>query len=491
MANDIEANITNLDEHVAIRTEKLRRLQETGNDPFRHVVFDATHKSADIISNYEEGLDVSLAGRMMTRRIMGQATFVHVQDAYGQIQVYVRKDEIGDDIYAEFEDFDIGDIIGICGKVFKTKTGEVSIRAANIILLSKSLRGLPEKFHGIKDPEARRRHRELDLIMNREVKDVFITRSKIIRFIREYLDGQGFIEVETPVLQTLAGGTTAKPFTTHHNTLDIDLYLRISLELFLKRLVIGGIERVYEIGRNFRNEGMSSRHNPEFTMMELYQAYTDYNGMMELCENLFRGAAEAVLGNAVFKYDGNTIDFGKPFERITMHDAVKKYTGIAFDEISFNEAVAKCKEHDIFVEKRYGKGDLLNQFFEKYVEEHLIQPTFILDYPIEISPLAKLHPDNPEYTLRFELFINRMELANAFSELNDPMDQRRRFLHQESLREQGDDEAQHLDEDFLRALEVGLPPTGGIGIGVDRLIMLLTGQTSIRDILLFPTMKPV
>jgi len=482
-----------LSEQMLIRREKLRGLQDNGQDPFRHVTFDVSIKSVEIPSRFEEleGKTVSLAGRMMSRRVMGKASFFHIQDRDGQIQAYIKKDDVGDDVYEAFKDYDIGDIAGVAGTVFKTRTGEISVHVSEIALLAKSLRVLPEKFHGLRDHETRYRHREVDLIMNHDVRNTFIKRSAVIRSIRELLDGEGFIEVETPVLQVIPGGALARPFITRHNTLDMDMYVRISLELYLKRLIVGGLERVYEIGRVFRNEGMSQKHNPEFTMLELYQAYTDYHGMMDITERICRKAALDVTGSAMVRYQGHDLDFGKPFERLTMVDAVKRYADVDFDAITFEDALALAKKRGIHVEKHHGKGNILNSFFEEYAEKNLIQPTFIMNHPIEISPLAKQMPENPAYTLRFEPFAAGRELGNAFSEINDPIDQRKRFEYQESLRGAGDDEAHMIDEDFLHALEVGMPPTGGLGIGVDRLVMLLTDTASIRDVLLFPTMKPL
>ena len=481
-----------INELLKIRRAKLAELVNSGKDPFKIMKYDVTNHSSDILNNYEdfEGKIVSVAGRMMTKRIMGKASFCNLRDLDGDIQIYVKRDELGDEAYAEFKKFDIGDIIGVKGEVFKTHTGEISIKAESITLLSKSLQILPEKFHGLKDTDTRYRQRYVDLIVNPEVRDTFIKRSKIIREIRRFLDDQGFLEVETPVLVPNAGGAAARPFNTHHNALDEDLHLRISLELYLKRLIVGGLERVYEIGRVFRNEGLSVRHNPEFTLLELYQAYTDYYGMMDLVENLFRTVANNVLGTTTIAYDGVEIDLSKPFERLTMVDAIKKYANIDFDTIPDDEAAkALAREHNIEFEDRHKKGDIINLFFEEYVEEHLIQPTFIMDHPVEISPLASRKPDKPEFTERFELFITKREMANAFSELNDPIDQRARFEAQEALRAAGDEEANELDEDFLCALEYGMPPTGGIGIGIDRFVMLLTNSLAIRDVLLFPTMK--
>lgn len=481
-----------LNELLKIRRAKLSELQESGKDPFQVMKYDVTHHSADISADFLnlEGKEVSIAGRIMSKRIMGKASFINIQDIKGNIQVYVRKDAIGEEEYAEFKKYDLGDIVGIAGEVFKTHTEEVSIKATKVSLLTKSLQILPEKFHGLKDTDVRYRQRYIDLIANPEVKDTFIKRSLIIREIRNYLDNMNFIEVETPVLVPNAGGAAARPFNTHHNALDQDLHLRISLELYLKRLIVGGLERVYEIGRVFRNEGLSVRHNPEFTLLELYQAYTDYYGMMDLVEELFRAVSKKVLGTTVINYDGLEIDFAKPFERITMLDAIKKYTGVDFKTVTSDEEAKKiADEHHIKYEARHMKGDIINFFFEEFVEEKLDQPTFIMDHPVEISPLAKRKPEDPNYTERFELFITKREMANAFSELNDPIDQRGRFEAQEALRAAGDDEANSLDEDFLTALEYGMPPTGGIGIGIDRFVMLLTDSSAIRDVLLFPTMK--
>ena len=479
---------------IKVRHEKLSDLQEDGRNPFEIVKYDVTHRSQEIKDNFEalEGQTVSVAGRIMSKRVMGKASFCNIQDVKGTIQSYVARDSVGEEEYKVFKKMDIGDIVGISGEVFKTKTEEISIHAAKITLLSKSLQVLPEKFHGLTNTDLRYRQRHVDLIMNQEVKDTFIKRSQIISCIRQYLDGNGFIEVETPVLVPNAGGAAAKPFDTHYNALDENVHLRISLELYLKRLIVGGLERVYEIGRVFRNEGLSVRHNPEFTLLELYQAYTDYYGMMELAENLFRHVAQEVMGTAVLSYQGETIDLSKPFERMTMVEAVKRYTDIDFDTIrSEEEAKALADRLGIEYEKRHKKGDILNLLFEKYVEEKLVQPTFIMDHPVEISPLAKRKPDNPEYTERFELFITQREMANAFSELNDPIDQRNRFDAQEELKAQGDEEANSVDEDFLDALSHGMPPTGGIGMGIDRLVMLMTDSPAIRDVLLFPTMKPL
>ena len=483
----------NINELVRIRREKLAELQASGNDPFEITKYDQTHHSTDIKDNHEEllGKTVSVAGRMMSKRVMGKAAFCNIQDLKGNIQSYVARDSIGEEEYKSFKKLDIGDIVGIEGEVFITKTGEISIHAAKVTLLSKSLQILPEKYHGLTNTDMRYRQRYVDLIMNSEVKQTFINRSKIISAIRKYLDGQGFMEVETPMLVSNAGGAAARPFNTHFNALDLDIKLRISLELYLKRLIVGGMEKVYEIGRVFRNEGLDTRHNPEFTLMELYQAYTDYNGMMDLTENMFRYVAQEVLGTTTITYNGVEMDLGKPFERITMVDAVKKYSGVDFNEITtLEQARAVAKEKHVEYEERHLKGDILNLFFEEFVEEHLIQPTFVMDHPIEISPLTKKKPGNPEYVERFEMFMNGWEMCNAYSELNDPIDQRERFKAQEALLAQGDEEANTTDEDFLYALELGMPPTGGIGYGIDRLVMLLTDSPAIRDVLFFPTMKP-
>lgn len=480
-------------ELIQIRRDKLAALQESGCSPFRLTKYDVTAHNADIRAHFDEleGRAVSVAGRMMSRRIMGKASFLDLRDGSDRMQVYVRRDDVGEDTYAAFKKWDIGDIMGVEGTVFRTKMGEISIHATRIVLLSKSLRPLPEKFHGLKDTDTRYRQRYLDLIVNPEVKEAFVRRSAIITEIRRYLDERAFLEVETPVLHGVAGGAAARPFITHHNTLDMDMYLRIALELHLKRLIVGGFERVYEIGRVFRNEGMDTRHNPEFTLLELYQAYTDYNGMMDLTEDLIRTVAQKVLGTAKVVYDGTEIDLEKPFERLSMTEAVRRYSGVDFDTVlTLEEARELAKAHHIEYEERHQKGDILNLFFEAYVEEHLIQPTFIMGHPVEISPLAKRMPENPGYTERFELFIVGREHANAFSELNDPLDQRERFEAQAALKAAGDEEASDVDEDFLTALEYGMPPTGGLGIGIDRLVMLLTGCASIRDVLLFPTMKP-
>ena len=484
----------NLNELLKIRREKLAELQANGEDPFEITKYDQTHHSLEIKENFEtlEGAQVSIAGRMMSKRIMGKASFCNVQDLQGGIQCYVARDSLGEDEYKKFKKMDIGDIIGVVGKVFKTKTGETSVHAEKITLLTKSLQILPEKYHGLTNTDTRYRQRYTDLIMNPEVKNTFIIRSKIINSIRRYLDGLNFMEVETPMLVTNAGGAAARPFETHFNALDEDFKLRISLELYLKRLIVGGLERVYEIGRVFCNEGLDTRHNPEFTLMELYQAYTDYNGMMDLTENMFRHVAKEVLGTTTITYNGIEMDLGKPFERITMTDAVKKYAGVDFSEIhSDEEAKALAKEHHVEFEDRHKKGDILALFFEEYAEKHLIQPTFVTDHPIEISPLTKKKPGNPELVERFEMFMNGWEMCNAYSELNDPIDQRERFKAQEELLAQGDEEANRTDEDFMNALEIGMPPTGGIGYGIDRLCMLFTDSAAIRDVLLFPTMKPI
>ena len=481
-----------LNQILKVRREKLSELQASGRDPFKIVKYEVSHHSQDIKDHFEELEDqtVTVAGRMMSKRVMGKASFCHVQDLKGTIQSYVARDSLGEEAYKDFKKLDVGDIIGVKGQVFRTKTGEISIHASEITLLSKSLQVLPEKFHGLTNTDLRYRQRYVDLIMNPEVKDTFIKRSKIISAIRRYLDGQGFMEVETPMLVSNAGGAAARPFETHFNALDEDLKLRISLELYLKRLIVGGLERVYEIGRVFRNEGLDTRHNPEFTLMELYQAYTDYNGMMDLTENLYRFVAQEVLGTTKIVYNGVEMDLGKPFERITMVDAVKKYAGVDWNEVeTLEQARELAKAHNIEFEERHKKGDILNLFFETYVEEHLIQPTFLMDHPIEISPLTKKKPENPEYVERFEFFMNGWEMANAYSELNDPIDQRERFKAQEEQLAQGDEEANTTDEDFLNALEVGMPPTGGIGFGIDRMVMLLTDSAAIRDVLAFPTMK--
>ena len=479
-------------ELVKVRRNKLEELQSAGKNPFEIMKYDTTHHSMEIKDHFEEleGKEVSVAGRMMFKRVMGKASFCNIQDLEGRIQAYVARDEIGVEEYKDFKKMDIGDIIGIKGTVFATKTGEKSIHAKEVVLLSKSLKPLPEKFHGLKDTDARYRQRYVDLIMNEESKDTFIKRSKIISKIRSFLDGQGFMEVETPMLVPNAGGAAARPFETHSNALDEDVKLRISLELYLKRLIVGGLEKVYEIGRVFRNEGVDTRHNPEFTLMELYQAYTDYNGMMELTENLYRYLAQEVVGSTTITYNGIEMDLGKPFEKITMVEAVKKYAGVDFDEIhTVEEARKAADEHHVEYEERHKKGDILNLFFEEFVEDNLVQPTFVLDHPVEISPLTKKKPENPDYVERFEFFMNGWEMANAYSELNDPIDQRERFKAQEELLAQGDEEANSTDEDFLNALEIGMPPTGGIGFGIDRMVMLLTDSSAIRDVLLFPTMK--
>ena len=482
----------NINELLKIRRDKLAELQASGNDPFQIMKYDVTHHSKEIKDNFDEleGKAVSIAGRMMSKRVMGKASFCNIQDLQGNIQAYVARDNVGEDEYKLFKKMDIGDIVGIKGDVFRTMKGEISIHVTEITLLSKSLQILPEKYHGLTNTDTRYRQRYIDLIMNEEVKDTFIKRSKIISAVRRYLDGQGFMEVETPMLVSNAGGASARPFETHFNALDEDLKLRISLELYLKRLIVGGLERVYEIGRVFRNEGLDTRHNPEFTLMEIYQAYTDYNGMMDLTENLYRYAAQEVLGTTKITYNGIEMDLGKPFERITMVDAVKKYSGVDFNEIhTLEEARKIADEKGVEYEERHKKGDILNLFFETFVEEHLIQPTFLMDHPVEISPLTKRKPSDPDYVERFEFFMNGWEMANAYSELNDPIDQRERFKAQEELLAQGDEEANHTDEDFLNALEIGMPPTGGIGFGIDRMCMLLTNSAAIRDVLLFPTMK--
>lgn len=488
------ADNQNANSEVVVRRQKLEELRAEGHDPFAITKYDRTHHSSDVKDNFDslEGKEVSVAGRLMSKRIMGKASFCHVQDLMGTIQVYVARDNVGEDEYRGFKKLDIGDIVGVKGTVFKTKTGEISIHATDVMLLSKSLQTLPEKFHGLTNTDMRYRQRYVDLIMNPESKDTLIKRSKIISAVRRYLDSEGFLEVETPMLVSNAGGASARPFETHFNALDEDLKLRISLELYLKRLIVGGLEKVYEIGRVFRNEGIDTRHNPEFTLMELYQAYTDYHGMMDLTEKLYRHVAKEVLGTTVITYNGIEMDLGKPFERITMLDAVKKYSGVDFNEIhSDDEAKAVAKEKGIAFEARHKKGDILNLFFEEYAEEHMIQPTFVMDHPVEISPLTKKKPEDPAYVERFEFFMNGWEMANAYSELNDPIDQRERFRAQEELLAQGDEEANHTDEDFLNALEIGMPPTGGIGFGIDRMCMLMTNSSAIRDVLLFPTMKPL
>ena len=493
MANSNEPMTTeDLNHILRARRDKLSELQAANNDPFFITKYDVDKHSMDIKDNFEEldGKSVNIAGRLMSKRVMGKASFCHVQDLKGRIQAYVARDAVGEDEYKAFKKLDIGDIVGITGDVFKTQTGEISLHATKVELLSKSLKPLPEKFHGLTDTDTRYRQRYVDLIMNEDVKDTFIKRSKIITEIRKFLDGQGFMEVETPMLVSNAGGAAARPFNTHFNALDEDVKLRISLELYLKRLIVGGMERVYEIGRVFRNEGVDTRHNPEFTLMELYQAYTDYHGMMDLTENMFRHLAEVVCGSTTIPYAEAMIDLGKPFERITMVDAIKKYSGIDFEEIETTEAAkALAKEKGIEFEERHTRGDIINLFFEEFVEDKLIQPTFVMDHPIEVSPLTKKKPSDQRYVERFELFIYGREMANAYSELNDPIDQRERFLAQEEAFAAGDEEANHTDEDFLNALEIGMPPTGGIGYGIDRLVMLLTNSPAIRDVLLFPTMK--
>ena len=494
MADTQNTNVQEQDIHqlLKVKREKLANLQQAGKDPFQITKYDVTHHSTDIKNNFEEleGKTVRIAGRVMSKRVMGKASFCNVQDLPGNIQVYVARDSIGEESYADFKKYDVGDIVGIEGEVFKTKTGEISVHASQVILLSKSLQILPEKFHGLTNTDIRYRQRYTDLIMNQDVKDTFVKRSRIISAIRSYLDGQGFLEVETPMLVSNAGGAAARPFETHYNALDEDVKLRISLELYLKRLIVGGMERVFEIGRVFRNEGLDTRHNPEFTLMELYQAYTDYYGMMDLTENMFRYVAQEVCGTTVIPYAEETIDLGKPFERLTMVDAVKKYAGVDFDQIPDTAAAKKlADEKGVHYEERHAKGDILNLFFEEFVEEHLIQPVFIMDHPVEISPLTKRKPDKPDYVERFELFIYGREMCNAYSELNDPIDQRERFKAQEAALAAGDEEANTTDEDFMNALEIGMPPTGGIGYGIDRLVMLLTNSPAIRDVLLFPTMK--
>ena len=492
MAEQKKQQEQDLNQLLKVRREKLADLQANGKDPFKIVKYDVTHHSQEIKDHFDEleSQTVTIAGRMMSKRVMGKASFCHVQDLEGSIQSYVARDSLGEEAYKDFKKLDVGDVIGIRGDVFRTKTGEISIHAAEVTLLSKSLQILPEKFHGLTNTDLRYRQRYVDLIMNPEVKDTFIKRSKILSAIRTYLAGEGFMEVETPMLVSNAGGAAARPFETHFNALDEDLKLRISLELYLKRLIVGGLEKVYEIGRVFRNEGLDTRHNPEFTLMELYQAYTDYHGMMDLTENLYRYVAQAVLGTTKISYNGIEMDLGKPFERITMLDAVKKYSGVDFNEIhTLEEARAAADEHHVQYEERHKKGDILNLFFEEFVEDHLIQPTFVMDHPVEISPLTKKKPENPDYVERFEFFMNGWEMANAYSELNDPIDQRERFKAQEELLAQGDEEANTTDEDFMHALELGMPPTGGIGFGIDRMCMLLTDSQAIRDVLLFPTMK--
>ena len=493
MAEEIRtAEQADVSEQSRIRLEKLNRLVEEGRNPYEIVRYDRTHLSGEILSNYDalENQTVSIAGRMMSRRVMGKASFAHLLDRDGEIQIYVRRDDVGEDAYRDFKNYDLGDVIGVKGFVFKTKSGEISVHAQEIVLLTKALHPLPEKFHGLTNTDTRYRQRYLDLIVNPEVRDTFVKRSAILATIRSYLNAQGFMEVETPMLVANAGGAAARPFETHFNALDEDLKLRISLELYLKRLIVGGLEKVYEIGRVFRNEGLDTRHNPEFTLMELYQAYTDYHGMMDLTENLYRHVAQTVLGKTTIVYNGVEMDLGKPFERITMVDAVKKYSGVDFNEIhTLDEAREAAKAHHIEFKPIHKKGDILNLFFEEFVEEHLIQPTFVMDHPVEISPLTKKKPGNPDYVERFEFFMNGWEMANAYSELNDPIDQRARFKAQEELLAHGDEEANRTDEDFLYALEIGMPPTGGIGFGIDRMCMLLTDSAAIRDVLLFPTMK--
>ena len=490
MANQTQNEELNLSEQTQIRLNKLNKLIEEGKNPYEIVKFDRTHLSNEIREQFDalEGKTVTLAGRMVSRRIMGKATFAHLLDRAGEMQIYVRREDVGEDVYKAFKDYDLGDILGVSGKVFRTKTGEVSLHVEMLTLLTKALHPLPEKFHGLTNTDTRYRQRYLDLIVNPEVRDTFVKRSQIIAAIRTYLAGEGFMEVETPMLVANAGGAAARPFETHFNALDEDLKLRISLELYLKRLIVGGLEKVYEIGRVFRNEGLDTRHNPEFTLMELYQAYTDYHGMMDLTENLYRYVAKTVLGTTKIVYNGIEMDLGKPFERITMVDAVKKYAGVDFNEIhTLEEARAIAQEKHVEFEPHHKKGDILNLFFEEFVEEHLLQPTFVMDHPIEISPLTKKKPSNPDYVERFEFFMNGWEMANAYSELNDPIDQRARFKAQEELLAHGDEEANRTDEDFLYALEIGMPPTGGIGFGIDRMVMLLTDSAAIRDVLLFPT----
>jgi len=492
MAEEKNVQVQDLNQLRKVRREKLADLQANGKDPFVITKFDQTHHSMEIKDNFDEmeGKTVTIAGRMMSKRVMGKASFCGIQDLQGNIQSYVARDSVGEESYKDFKKMDIGDIVGITGEVFRTKMGEISIHASEVTLLSKSLQILPEKYHGLTNTDTRYRQRYVDLIMNAEVKDTFIKRSKILSSIRRYLDGQGFLEVETPMLVANAGGAAARPFETHFNALDEDFKLRISLELYLKRLIVGGLERVYEIGRVFRNEGLDTRHNPEFTLMELYQAYTDYNGMMDLTENMYRHVAQEVLGTTTIVYNGIEMDLGKPFERITMVDAVKKYANVDWNEIhTLEEARAVADEHHIEYEARHKKGDILNLFFEEYVEHHLVQPTFVMDHPIEISPLTKKKPENPEYVERFEFFMNGLEMAKAYSELNDPIDQRERFKAQEEALAAGDEEANTTDEDFMNALEIGMAPTGGIGFGIDRMCMLLTDSQAIRDVLLFPTMK--
>ena len=494
MAREKNVQAQDINQLLKVRRDKLKDLQDNGKDPFVITKYDVTHHSQEVKDNFEtlEGQSVSLAGRVMSKRVMGKASFCHIQDLQGMIQSYVARDSIGEEEYKAFKKLDIGDIVGLKGEVFKTKTGEISIHASEVTLLSKSLQILPEKFHGLTNTDIRYRQRYVDLIMNPEVKDTFIKRSQILKEIRNFLDGRGFMEVETPMLVSNAGGAAARPFETHYNALDEDVKLRISLELYLKRLIVGGLERVYEIGRVFRNEGVDTRHNPEFTLMELYQAYTDYEGMMELTESMFRYLAEKVCGSAVIQYNDTVIDMSKPFERITMIDAVKKYAGVDFSQVATDEeARALADAHHIEYEARHKKGDIINLFFEEYCEDKMIQPTFVMDHPVEISPLTKKKPENPELVERFELFIYGREMCNAYSELNDPIDQRERFAAQEEAFAAGDEEANHTDEDFLNALEIGMPPTGGIGYGIDRLVMLLTNSQAIRDVLLFPTMKSI
>ena len=494
MAGEKNVQVQDINQLLKVRRDKLKELQDNGKDPFVITKYDVTHHSQEVKDNFEtlEGQSVSLAGRVMSKRVMGKASFCHIQDLQGTIQSYVARDSIGEEEYKAFKKMDIGDIVGLKGEVFKTKTGEISIHASEITLLSKSLQILPEKFHGLTNTDIRYRQRYVDLIMNPEVKDTFIKRSQILKEIRNFLDGRGFMEVETPMLVSNAGGAAARPFETHYNALDEDVKLRISLELYLKRLIVGGLERVYEIGRVFRNEGVDTRHNPEFTLMELYQAYTDYEGMMELTESMFRYLAEKVCGSAVIQYNDTVIDMSKPFERITMIDAVKKYSGVDFAQVATDEeAKALADERHIEYEAHHKKGDIINLFFEEYCEDKMIQPTFVMDHPVEISPLTKKKPENPELVERFELFIYGREMCNAYSELNDPIDQRERFAAQEEAFAAGDEEANHTDEDFLNALEIGMPPTGGIGYGIDRLVMLLTNSQAIRDVLLFPTMKTI
>lgn len=494
MAGEKNVQAQDINQLLKVRRDKLKDLQDNGKDPFVITKYDVTHHSQEVKDNFEtlEGQSVALAGRVMSKRVMGKASFCHIQDLKGTIQSYVARDSIGEEEYKAFKKMDIGDIVGLKGEVFKTKTGEISIHASEVTLLSKSLQILPEKFHGLTNTDIRYRQRYVDLIMNPEVKNTFIKRSQILKEIRNFLDGRGFMEVETPMLVSNAGGAAARPFETHYNALDEDVKLRISLELYLKRLIVGGLERVYEIGRVFRNEGVDTRHNPEFTLMELYQAYTDYEGMMELTESMFRYLAEKVCGSAVIKYNDTVIDMSKPFERITMIDAVKKYSGVDFTQVATDEeAKALADEHHIEYEARHKKGDIINLFFEEFCEDKMIQPTFVMDHPVEISPLTKKKPENPELVERFELFIYGREMCNAYSELNDPIDQRERFAAQEEAFAAGDEEANHTDEDFLNALEIGMPPTGGIGYGIDRLVMLLTDSQAIRDVLLFPTMKSI